>query len=162
MMIDEVKTALLEVSKVSAAQKHLPRLDNIILELNVTQSKKIGGKVNLFIVTFGADKNKGLTNTIKITLQPPSYSEGDALPVSSLGMSEALADSILAAAYAIEAASRGLPKLEAKEVVSKIMFVITVNGEGGIGIEFPPFDLEFGGGASTKAVQSITVTYKVS
>jgi hypothetical protein len=158
-MIDQVKQALVLIER-GAKKEKLPSLDTVVLELNVTQTKKINGKISILIVSFGANKTNEVTNSIKLVLAPPE--PGQPTNVSRPKLSQAIADSVLAAAHAIESAQRGSPVLEARQVISKISFVVTTDSEGGLAIEFPPFSSKIIGGNINKAVQTITVTYKVN
>ncbi len=157
-LLDEAKSALLLVEQEAVAQS-LPRLDTVTLELNVTQGAKVGGKISFFIVSFGKEKNTEITNSVKLVLAPPPADSGS--NVANVGLAQALADSILAGAYAINTAVRGLPPLYPKELTTTINFVLTTDGSGGFKLEFPPFSAGISGADSAKFVQKITVTYKV-
>jgi hypothetical protein len=156
-LVREVKVALLKVQQ-SAENDKLPPLSSAEIELNTVQSKNGEGKLSVLIVEIGGTLSSEITNTIKLTLVPPSSKSSS--DVASVQFADALAESILSGARGIAAAKIGSPPLNAKELEATIKFVIKRDGNGKLSISFPPFELSAGGGIKKSSIQSIKVIYK--
>lgn len=156
-LVREVKVALLKVQQ-SAENDKLPPLSSAVIELNTVQSSIGQGKFSVIIVEIGGSSSSEFTNTVKLTLVPPSSKASS--DVASIQFADALAESILAGARGIAAAKTGSPPLNAKELEATIKFVIKRDGNGKLSISFPPFELGGGGSISRSSIQTIKVIYK--
>lgn len=158
-LVRQVKLALLEVEQSAEAEK-LPSLAKVELEVNTVQTRGGDGKLSLLVIELGSGASQELTNTVKLTLAPPSPSSTS--DVSATDLANALVESILVGARAIAAAKKGTPPLLARELTVAIRFLVSRDAGGKVTVKFPPF--EVGGGAKLHSsdVHEISVVYKVA
>lgn len=155
-MIRETKVALLRVQE-KAEARNLPPLSSAILEFNTIQEVDADGSVKFLVVELGGGPTTESTSTVKITLRPPQPGAGT--DVANIQLADRLAEGILAAAKSLAEAARGKPPLVVSAVEVGIKFAVKRSANGGLSLEFPPFDLKAGGGVKASEIQIVTVNY---
>ena len=156
-LVREVKVALLQVN-VTAQKQNLPKLDTAVLEANTSMKIEGDGKISLWVVEIGGGQNNEYNSTVTLTLKPPP--PGTPTSVATVRLADALKEAILSGARAIEAAREGNPPLIATKLEASVHFAIQRDASGQVAVTFPPFKVSGGGGVTSAAVQTITVTYK--
>jgi NTP-dependent ternary system trypsin peptidase co-occuring protein len=155
-MIRETKVALLRVQEKGEA-RNLPPLSSAVLELNTIQEVDAKGSVKFLVVEVGGGPATEATSTVKITLRPPS--QGARNEVTTDQLADRLAEGILASARSLSEAALGQPALQVSAVTVAMKFAVTRSVNGGLSVEFPPFQLSAGGGVKASEIQVVTVTY---
>jgi hypothetical protein len=158
-MIREVKVALLRVEQI-AREEEIPPLHSVDLELNTVQVVDGNGKVSFLIFVIDGGVKTEQTNTVKLTLVPPPPESGSS--VAAANIADTLTQAILAGARAIKLAGQGQPPLVANELKATLKFAFTKKAGGGLQLQFPPFEIGGSGSGSHGAVQTLSVTYKLS
>jgi len=75
----------------------IPPLQSVTLDLTAEVQKDVGGKINLFIVSFGHKWEKSRSQEIEVTLKPPR-------PSKLIARGSSVSDELI---KAIESAARG-------------------------------------------------------
>lgn len=137
----------------------IPPLQSVTLNLTAEVKKDVGGKINLFIVSFGHKWEKGLTQEVEVTLKPPT-------PKKLVGRgAPSVADQLV---KAIESAARGVQAARANKDVPlvasglKVVLSFVVKGDTSLGAKFEiiPVTVDLSGDLQNSAVQKITVIYQ--
>lgn len=157
-LIRETKVALLRVQE-KAEARNLPPLSSVVLEVNTVQEVEANGSVKFLVVELGGGPASETTSIFKIKLVPPHPGEGT--DVANIELADRLAEGILASARSLAEAKEGKPSLNAAEVSVALKFGLTRSVNGGLSIEFPPFELQGGGKVKASEVQIVTVTYAI-
>lgn len=113
--------------------------------------------MKFLVVEVGGGPATEATSTVKITLRPPS--PGARTEVATDQLADRLAEGILASARSLSEAARGQPPLQVSAVTVAMKFAVTRSVNGGLSVEFPPFQLSAGGGVKASEIQVVTVTY---
>jgi Trypsin-co-occurring domain 2 len=156
-LVRELKVALLQVAEASERQ-HLPSLESAVLEAKTSMKLEGDGKISLWVIELGGGQNNEYASTVTLTLKPPP--PGSSSNIAAVHLADALREAIISGARAIDAAAQGNPPLIADKLEAAVHFAVTRDASGKVAIKFPPFELSGGGGATSAAVQTITVTYK--
>lgn len=155
-MIRETKVALLRVQE-KAEARNLPPLSEAVLELNTVQQVDASGSVKFFVIELGGGPATEASSTVKLTLTPPPPGSGS--DVASVQFADRLAEGILSSARALAEASAGKPPLMVSSAVVSVRFGLTRSANGGLSVQFPPFELKGGGKINSSDIQTVTVTY---
>ncbi|WP_426420307.1 trypco2 family protein [Bradyrhizobium genosp. A] len=156
-LVRELKVALLQVGEASERQ-HLPKLESAVLEAKTSMKLEGDGKISLWVIELGGGQNNEYASTVTLTLKPPP--PGSSSNIAAVHLADALREAIISGARAINAAGQGNPPLVADKLEAAVHFAVTRDASGKVAIKFPPFEVSGGGGATSAAVQTITVTYK--
>lgn len=155
-MIRETKVALLRVQE-KAEARNLPPLSSAILEINTIQEIDASGSIKFLVVEVGGGPTTEATSTVKITLIPPKPGAGT--DVANTQLADRLADVILASANSLAEAKKGKPPLNVSAVEVAVKFAIVRSANGGLSLQFPPFELKAGATIKASEIQTVTVTY---
>ncbi len=155
-MIRETKVALLRVQE-KAEAANLPPLANAVLELNALQQIDASGSVKFLVIELGGGPTFESSSTIKVKLTPPP--PGSGTDVAGVQLADRLAEGILSAARSLEEARKGKPPLNVSELVVAVKFGLVRAANGGLSIQFPPFEVKAGGKIKASEIQTVTVTY---
>lgn len=155
-MIRETKIALLRVQE-KAEARNLPPLSSAILEVNTVQQVDANGSVKFLVIELGGGPATEAATTVKLTLVPPSPGAGS--DVAKVQLADRLAEVILASVQSIAEAHKGKPPLIASAVEVAVKFGVVRSANGGLAIQFPPFELKAGGKIKASEIQTVTVTY---
>jgi Trypsin-co-occurring domain 2 len=155
-MIREMKVALLRVQE-KAEARNLPPLSSAVLEINTIQEIDANGSIKFLVVALGGGPTTEATSTIKITLIPPRPGVGT--DVANIQLADRLAEVILASAKSLAEAKQGKPPLIVSAVTVAVKFAIVRSANGGLSLQFPPFELKAGAKIKASEIQTVTVTY---
>lgn len=158
-LLSQVQVALLKVQK-ELKEKNMPPLASVTLNLTAEAKKDAGGKINLYIVSFGKKWEKDRTQEIEIVLKPPSPSTPlkVAAPPS---VSDELQAAILSAARGVQKsrADKDMP-LVTNSLKVVLTFVVKGDLSGGLKFTIAPVTVDLSGDLANSATQKITVTYE--
>jgi hypothetical protein len=157
-LLSEVQLALAKVQQ-ELKSDDMPPLESVTLDLTAEAKKDAGGKINLFIVSFGKKWEKDLSQEIEVTLKPP----GPNLPLK-VGKGPSVSDELQAA---ILSAARGVQKARGDKQVPlvtsavKVVLTFVVKGDtsGGIKFTIAPVTIDLSGELADSATQKITVNF---
>jgi len=157
-LLSEVQLALAKVQQ-ELKSDNMPPLESVTLDLTAEAKKDAGGKINLFIVSFGKKWEKDLSQEIEVTLKPPSPN----LPLK-VGKAPSVSDELQAA---ILSAARGVQKARGDKQVPlvtsalKVVLTFVVKGDtnGGLRFTIAPVTIDLSGELADSATQKITVNF---
>ena len=155
-MIREIKVALLRVQE-KAEARNLPPLSSAVLDVNTIQEIGGEGSVKFLVVEVGGGPTTNSTTEVEITLVPPP--PGSGTDVANLQFADRLADVILASAKSLAEAGQGKPPLNVSSVRVAVKFGLIRTANGGVSLEFPPFEFKAGAKIKASEIQTVTVTY---
>ena len=158
-LLREIQVGLAKAQKDLAAEK-IPPLQSVTLDLVAEAKVAVGGKINLYIVTFGAKWEKERTQQVEVTLKPPSPN----LPMKVAkgpSVSDQLANAIVSAGKGVQAArnDKSVP-LAASGLKVVLSFVVKGDTAGGTKFEIAPVTFDLSGRLANQAIQKITVVYQ--
>lgn len=156
-LLNQVQRALINVQN-EANELKLPELQSVKLQLSTQFLGEVKGKINLYIVSFGAGISEESVQTLSLTLTPPKPLTK--LSVAANDFSKGLASAIISASRAVKNAGNREPKLLLKELSAKIKFIVKKEGNGGVNFLILPVSVELGGGVKSAETHEITVTFK--
>ena len=136
----------------------IPPLESVTLDLTAEVKKDVGGKINLFIVSFGQKWEKSRSQEVEVTLKPPK-------PSQLVGRGPSVSDELV---KAIESAGRGVQAARGDKTVPLVAsglkvvlsFVVTGDTSGGANFQILPVTVDLSGDLVNSAVQKITVVYQ--
>lgn len=152
----EIQSTLRQVGEI-AAEDSLPQLESVKLSLQTVFTKAVGGTLNFFVVTLGAQVSTESAQQLEIVLVPPSPDEKQ--QVSTKGFSAPLAEAIVSAARTIKNGQDQEPPLKLKQLVATIKFVVEKSGDAGAKFVLVPISPSIGGKAKSSEVQTITFSF---
>lgn len=157
--LKQVQLALAQVQK-DLVDNNLPPLQSVTLNLSTEAKKDVGGKVNLYIVSFGHKIEKGRTQELEITLKPPNPSAP--LKVGKVpSVADQLENAILSAARGIKGARQNAQvPLEPTGVKVTLNFVVKSDTSGGVKFTIAPVTADLSGDINDQVTQKITVVYQ--
>lgn len=157
--LKQVQLALARVQK-DLSDDSIPPLESVTLTLSAEAKKDVGGKINLYIISFGHKIEKGRTQEIEITLKPPSPSAR--LQVAKgPGVSEQLEDAIVNAARGVQNARKNTSvPLETSQLKVTLNFVVKSDTSGGVKFEIAPVTVDLSGELADSTTQKIVVVYQ--
>lgn len=137
----------------------IPPLQSVTLDLTAEVKKEVGGKINLFIVSFGHKWEKSRSQEIEVTLKPPKPS-----PLVAKGppsVADELVKAIESAAQGVQAAreNKDVP-LVASALKVVLSFVVTGDTSVGAKFQIAPVTVDLSGDLANSAIQKITVLYQ--
>ncbi len=151
-LLHDIRDTLIKVRTGASGQL---QLKSATLTLQAVISIEAAGKVGLFVVSLGGSVKQDSTQTIKITMAPPTG--GDSLPVSET--SDALAAAILASYEAVRSAETSEPPLRLDEMTATVNFVLAKEGEGGVDFKILPVTVELSGEVTGSNLQELELTF---
>jgi hypothetical protein len=157
-MIRETKVALLRVQEKAEAQ-NLPPLSSAVLELNTVQAVDASGSIKLLVIEIGGGPATEASTTVKLTLTPPAPGTGTDVAAGAPTLADGLAEAILAAARSLNEASKGKPPLIVSGLSVAVKFGIVRSANGGLALQFPPFEVRAGAKIKASEIQTVTVSY---
>jgi len=163
ILIDEflrqVQLALAKVQK-DLAEENIPPLESVTLDLSTEAKKGVGGKINLYIISFGHKIEKGRTQEVEITLKPPSPN-AKLHVAKEPGVSEQLETAIVSAALGVQNARKNTAvPLEPTQLKVTMNFVVKSDTSGGVKFEIAPVTVDLSGELTDQATQKIVIVYQ--
>jgi Trypsin-co-occurring domain 2 len=158
-VLTEIQTALAKAQK-ELVDARIPPLQSVTLDLVTEAKRDAGGKINLFIVSFGRKWEKDRSQEIEVTLKPPSPT----LPLkvaNTPSLSDQLVTAIVSAGRGVQTAraNKDVP-LVATGLKVTLSFVIKTDTSGGLKFVIAPVTADLSGDLSNSAVQKITISYQ--
>jgi len=158
-LLKEVQVGLAK-AQVDLHDAGIPPLQSVTLNLTTEVKKEVGGKISLFIVSFGRKWEKSHAQEIEVTLKPPKPSQ-----VVKLARGPSVSDQLV---QAIESAARGVQAarnnkdvpLVASNLKVVLSFVVKGDTSGGAKFEIVPVTADLSGDLASSAVQKITVVFE--
>ena len=158
-LVTEVQIGLAKAQKELANQK-IPTLKSVTLDLVAEAKVAAGGKINLYIFSFGKKWERDRSQEIEVTLKPPSGKQ----PVQVAkgpSISDQLVSAIVDAGKGIQAARQNqIVPLEASGLKVVLSFVVRGDTSGGVKFEILPVTVDLSGDLAKSAIQKITVVYE--
>lgn len=158
-LLSQVQLALAQVQK-DLKENNMPPLSAVTLNLSAEAKKDAGGKINLYVVSFGKKWEKDLTQEIEIVLKPPSPNAP--LKVAAApSVSEELQAAILSAARGVQKArtNKEVP-LVTNSLKVVLTFVVKGDLSGGVKFTIAPVTVDLSGELANSATQKITVAFE--
>jgi hypothetical protein len=158
-LLVEIQLALANAQK-QLATEGMPHLESVTLDLITEAKREVGGKINLYIVSFGKKWERDRSQEVEITLKPPSPSLP--LPVGKgPSVSDQLVSAIVNAARGVQNArkDKDVP-LVTTSLKVVLNFVVKGDVSGGVSFEIAPITVDLSGDLTNQAIQKITVVYK--
>jgi len=158
-LITQVQIGIAKAQK-QLADKKIPKLKSVTLDLSTEAKIGAGGKINLYIFSFGKKWERDRSHEIEVTLKPPSAAQG-LKAAAGPSISDQLSDAIVSAASGIQAArlNQDVP-LEASGLKVVLNFVVKGDTSGGVNFQILPVTVDLSGDLANSAVQKITVLYE--
>src|SRR6266446_4736351 len=143
-LLSEIQLALANAQKQLAAE-NMPHLESVTLDLVTEAKRDAGGKINLYIVSFGKKWERDRSQEVEITLKPPSAT----LPLP-VGKGPSVSDQLVSA---IVSAARGVQNARKNKDVPlvttglKVVLNFVVKGDlsGGVKFEIAPITVDLSG-----------------
>lgn len=158
-LLGEVQNGLTQ-AQTKLTEEKLPQLKSVTLNLTAEAKDVGGGKVSLFIVSFGRKWEKSVSQEIEIKLVPPKADKR--LGISkSVSVADQLATAIVSAGKSVKKARdhSGVPLVTSNlKVVLK--FVVKQDTTGGAQLKLVPVTFDLSGEMANEATQKITVEYE--
>jgi hypothetical protein len=160
-LLQQIQIGLAKVQK-DLTQDDIPPLQSVTLNLVAEAKKEAGGKINLYIVSFGKKWERDKTQEIEITLKPPSPNKP-----APVAQGPTVADELI---NAIENAARGVHAARQNKQVPltptglKVVlgFTVKTDTSGGVKFTISPVTADLSGDLAKSAIQKVTVVYQVS
>jgi hypothetical protein len=158
-LLAEVQTGLAR-AQMKLAEGKMPLLQSVSLNLIAEARKDGGGKVNLFIVSFGQKWEKNVSQEIEIKLVPPKPLQPLAI-TKGPSVADQLATAIVSAAEAVQRARthKDVP-LVTSSLKVVLSFVVKENMSAGARFQIVPVTFDLSGELGNTATQKITVVYQ--
>jgi hypothetical protein len=158
-LITQIQIGMAKAQK-ELADKKIPRLKSVTLDLSTEAKIGAGGKINLYIFSFGKKWERDRSHEIEVTLKPPSPKEPLKVAAGP-AISDQLKDAIVSAANGIQTARQNpdVP-LEASGLKVVLNFVVKGDTSGGVNFQILPVTVDLSGDLANSAVQKITVLYE--
>ena len=156
----EIQTALARAQK-ELADARIPPLDSVTLDLITEAKREGGGKINLYIVSFGRKWERSRTQEIELTLKPPAPTAINVARPPSL--SDQLVSAIVSAGRGVQAAraNKAVPLVSTGLKVT-LSFVVKTDTSAGVKFELVPVTVDLAGDLANSAVQKIVILYQNS
>lgn len=153
-VISQVKKALGE-AQTTLAGKNLFRIKTVTLTLQTVATKKIGGTLKLWVITFGHEIQQETTQQIVIQLGRPGTPKAGLQ--STVG--EELVKAIVTASEGVKNAEVGPFPLQAQKLSIDLSFVITRDTTAGGSFQITPVTLELKGDFKKQATHKIALEF---
>jgi Trypsin-co-occurring domain 2 len=157
-VISEISDALVKVQN-DLQGKKLPPLASVDLTLKTIVEKDAGGTFKLWIISFGAKREKDQTQTLTIHLTPPSPDNPQKTGTANL--TAALESAIVSAAEgAQQSGSKDYP-LDFSGLTVEMEFTVKVTGNAGVKIPIiTPITADLSGNISRNATQNMKIVFQ--
>jgi hypothetical protein len=142
-LLGQLRSTLIRVQG-EIANRRLPELKNVQINLQTGIKISGGGKVTFFVVSLGDTLTSDKVQTIKMTLVPPKVTSTQVSAISDF--SKDFAEAIIAVAETIAASSTQKPELNLSSLSASMKFVSETKMEGGVSkVQLLPVSLDLGG-----------------
>ena len=157
-LLSEIQTALARV-QTDLAGAGIPPLQSVTLALVAEARRNVGGRINLFIVSFGHKWEKDRTQSIELTLKPPKPTAPVKL-AETPSIADQLASALVSAAKGVQAAreNQSAPLVTSALKVT-LNFVVKADTAASGKFTIAPITADLSGDLSSSAIHKITVTY---
>jgi len=155
-VLTQIKQALANIST-RLEQGALPKLKSVTLTLQTTVTKDAGGKVKLFVISFGHKWEKEKSQELVLQLTPPPPGVG--ANVGAVSVTQQLEDAIIAAAQGYKNAEATGLKLQLTGVSESLNFTVSRSSNAGVSLEITPVTVDLSGDLSNKAIQKIVIVF---
>lgn len=160
-LIGSVQAALIDVQQEPLVKENLPGLKHVKLELNTGFDKEGKLKINLFFLEIGGGASASESQSIKLTMTPPSTDTPKAmLEKGPDKLTAQLSKLIKAAAEGVVGAGNSRIPLEATGLEIALKFGVTKKASGGASFDIAPVTVGVGGGVNLAQVQTIMLVFK--
>jgi NTP-dependent ternary system trypsin peptidase co-occuring protein len=143
------------------AQTHevagFPPLKSIVLKLQTTVSRSVGGEVRYLVFSLDSSAGQETGSTLELVMQPPPSRTGEALLPDSL--KQALAKAIRLAEIGVLEAAKGDLPLVMKKIDIDLKFALKVDGSAGAGVKLLPLGLDAAGHVSKEKVHTVILSF---
>lgn len=143
------------------AQTHdvagFPPLKSIVLKLQTTVSRSVGGEVRYLVFSLDSSAGQETGSTLELVMQPPPSRTGQAVLADSL--KQTLAKAIHLAKIGVLEASKGDLPLVMKKIDIDLKFAVKVDGSAGGGVKLLPLGLEATGHISKEKVHTVILSF---
>ncbi|HEV2102010.1 MAG TPA: trypco2 family protein [Candidatus Acidoferrum sp.] len=158
-LITQIQIGMAKAQK-QLSDKKIPKLKSVTLDLSTEAKISAGGKINLYIFSFGKKWERDRSHEIEVTLKPPSPTQGLKVAAGP-SISDQLSDAIVSAASGIQVARQNQEvPLEASGLKVVLNFVVKGDTSGGANFQILPVTVDLSGDLANSAVQKITVLYE--
>lgn len=159
-LLSSVQAALAEAQK-ELSREEVPLLKSVTLDLSTEAKKDAGGKISLYVVSFGAKREKAESQEIEITLTPPPKGSTQKAGFKPAVVTDRLVAAIVTAAHGVRGAgaNKDFPLVFSGLKVT-LGFEVTTVGSPGVKFEILPVGFELSGDVSRSTAQKITVQYE--
>ncbi len=158
-IVTEIQVGLARVQKQLDHEK-IPKLKSVTLDLVAEAKIEAGGKINLYIFSFGKKWERDRSQEIEVTLKPPRPDQPLAV-AKGPSISDQLVNAIVSAARGIQAARKN-PDVPLEASGLKVVLSFVVKGDTSAGAKFQilPVTFDLSGDLAKSAIQKITVLYE--
>jgi hypothetical protein len=158
-LLGEVQNGLTQ-AQTKLVEDKLPPLKSVTLNLTAEAKDVGGGKVNLFIVSFGRQWEKSVSQEIEIKLVPPKADKRAGI-TKGITVADQLATAIVSAGKSVRnARDHGGVPLVTSSLKVVLSFVVKQDTSGGAQLKLVPVTFDLSGEMAKEATQKITVEYE--
>ncbi len=136
-------------------EETLPPLKNVEITFEGITTKEVGGKIKIFVFSFGKKITKEKTQKMILTLKPPKDNTFEA----SSSVVEQLTSLIVAATEGACLSGNQDLSLMLSNLVVQLNFVVQKSNSAGLEFEITPVSTELSGDLSTRAVHTIKIEF---
>ena len=154
-VIGAVKEAIVEGEAVEVPG--FPPLKSVVVKLQTTVSRAVGGEVKYLVVAAAAGSSAVTSSTLELDMKPPEAAHRVASPRETL--KDSLAAAIGLAKFGVAEAAKGQPPLAMKTVSIDLKFAVSVDGSASAGVKLVPLGLQATGKVSRQNVHSVILTF---
>ena len=158
-ILAQVQTGLMMAQK-EVHGKSLPKLETVTLILETEFKYGTGGKLNLFVISFGQRVENTKAQKLTLKLEPPKPPFKEPIAAEDEGkLSKELANAIVVAAQGVSNAQNREPPLKLAKLDAELHFIIKQEAEGSGKFELLPVSVEFKGDIKETALQTIKISF---
>lgn len=157
-ILTEVQRAL-ETSSKEVKDLGMPPLESVTLTLQATATSETGGKIKLWILSFGHSVKHETVQELTLILAPPDPNKPKnvATPPS---LAAQLVDAIIGAARGVQNARRGDPPLELRAFEVTLSFLVARDTSGGADFTIQPVTAGLTGDLKNSALHKLKLVFK--
>jgi len=158
-VVEEVQKAL-RAARDRPELSAFPKFKNATLTLQTVITRSVGGKIKLWIFSFGKTWEKERSHELVLKLTPPPPATPGRRLMAERTLAQDLEDAIVEAALGVHNAEMGDPPLSLSTFKVTISFVVTEDGSAGFEFTISPVTLELKGELKKKAIHTIALEFE--
>ena len=158
VLLDKVHQAL-KMSEPCLSGLSLP-LKSATLTLQTVATQRVGGGIQLWVVSVGSSVQQEATQELTLTLIPTPPAKGISTTRSAVPLEEQLAQAVCSATAALKTQPNQSPSLTAKALQASVSFVVERSSDGKVGLTIRPVTASLSGELKNKAVQKVTLLFE--